>query len=110
MGKTFGGFTEVVHVGEYFTNSVVFSRTTEEKQCSSYPGVYTDHAVTNTEQAMVLARGPDGCLGGTHHNILKYFAIALGKRTEHQRPDRDDFIQIVSSGIADGMCDKSSDC
>ncbi|GAU92225.1 hypothetical protein RvY_04335-1 [Ramazzottius varieornatus] len=76
---------------------------TEEKQCSSYPGVYADHAKKSSEQAMVLARGSDGCLGGTHHNILKYFAIALGKRTEHQRPDRDAFIEIVSSGIAGGM-------
>lgn len=76
---------------------------TESKQCYSYPGIYTNNLDNaKKEQNLVLTRGDDGCLGSDSHNILKYFAIGLGQRTEHQRPDRDKYIEIIPENVQDG--------
>ncbi|OQV17552.1 hypothetical protein BV898_08323 [Hypsibius exemplaris] len=58
--------------------------------CYSYQGQWNT-AIDNraTEQLMLITRGTYGCLDGTLHSILKYFAIVLGKRNEHQRGDRE---------------------
>ncbi|GAU88686.1 hypothetical protein RvY_01335-2 [Ramazzottius varieornatus] len=58
--------------------------------CWSYQG--QRNFLRNTgalEQPLIITRGPNGCLDGSLHNIMKYFAICLGKRNEHQRGDRD---------------------
>ena len=52
-------------------------------------------------QRIIITRGfPYGCLDGTLHNIMKYFAIVLGKRNEHQRKDRDLHIGVNNANIA----------
>ena len=68
--------------------------------CWSYPGVNLNLAATTSEQMISLATGPQGCLDGTMHSILKYLAIAMGKRNEHQRGDRNSSITMQESNLA----------
>jgi hypothetical protein len=49
---------------------------------------------------MIITRGPNGCLDGSLRSIMKYFAIVLGKRNEHQRGDRDSYITVNAANIA----------
>ena len=51
------------------------------------------------EQRLIITRGPGGCLDGTTRSIMKYFAILLGKRNEHQRGDRSSFIGVQDSNV-----------
>lgn len=75
----------------------------EEKQCYSYPGIHKKLLQSGSEQSLVLARGREGCLASDTHNILKYFAIGLGQSTEHQRPDRNKYIEVYPENIAKGQ-------
>ncbi|XP_055350825.1 uncharacterized protein LOC129597360 [Paramacrobiotus metropolitanus] len=76
---------------------------TPEQICYSFPGMLTVAqklvAVGIKEQRLVLARGRTGCLDGTIHSIMKYLAIALGLRNEHQRGDRNNWIQIYNGNL-----------
>lgn len=53
---------------------------------------YTHQGQTNplvnsgaTEQRLIITRGRYGCLDGSLRSIMKYWAIVVGKRNEHQR-------------------------
>ncbi|OWA51014.1 hypothetical protein BV898_15516 [Hypsibius exemplaris] len=63
--------------------------------CYSYPGkyLYDEKYATDRGQVVSLARGASGCLT-SYCQILKYLAIILGKRNEHQRGDRDGYITV----------------
>ncbi|OQV17550.1 hypothetical protein BV898_08321 [Hypsibius exemplaris] len=81
--------------------------------CYAYPGMIVPDCptsvpgckgpTTNTEQLVSLARGPSGCWDGTLHSLMKFVAISLGKRNEHQRQDRNNSITINTNNIAAGM-------
>ena len=65
---------------------VVFDCRTLLTFCYSYQGQMNYLVNTGaSEQPLVITGGPNGCLDGSLHNIMKYFAIVLGKRNEHQR-------------------------
>ncbi|GAU97116.1 hypothetical protein RvY_08469 [Ramazzottius varieornatus] len=76
---------------------------TFESMCYSFPGMLSSAprmaASGMTEQRLVIARGPTGCLDGTLHSIMKNLIVVLGKRNEHQRGDRDKFIEIYPGNI-----------
>jgi hypothetical protein len=59
--------------------------------------------LTGTEQIVAIARGATGCLDGTLHSIMKYIAVALGKRYEHQRGDRDTYITMNNANVMSGV-------
>jgi hypothetical protein len=48
---------------------------------------------------MIIARGQYGCLDGSLRSIMKYFAILVGKRNEHQRGDRESYITVNAGNI-----------
>lgn len=81
---------------------MLISRSVLQTFCYSYQGQY--NLLVNTGQPfqrMILVRGaPYGCLDGTLHNIMRYFAIILGKRNEHQRGDRETYINVINANIA----------
>ncbi|XP_055338950.1 mucin-2-like [Paramacrobiotus metropolitanus] len=63
--------------------------------CRTFPGVYYPFVASNQkEQRLILTSGGNGCLEGNIGKVMKFFVIVLGRRNEHQRPDRDDFIQV----------------
>ena len=51
------------------------------------------------EQRVVIARGATGCLDGTLHSVMKFLVLVLGKRNEHQRGDRDAYIQMNQENL-----------
>ncbi|GAV04592.1 hypothetical protein RvY_14856 [Ramazzottius varieornatus] len=75
--------------------------TTAEPYCYSYPGFYKDLQVSGkTEQRVVLARGPTGCFTGKLRDLMKFVVVTIGKRNEHQRGDRGDYIDVKQDALA----------
>ncbi|GAV04939.1 hypothetical protein RvY_15139, partial [Ramazzottius varieornatus] len=73
---------------------------TLEQYCSSAPGFdQAKQTAGKTEQRLVLARGPNGCFTGKNRDLMKYFAILLGKRFEHDRGDRNDYIDVSQTAL-----------
>lgn len=74
----------------------VFLYRNAKRGCHSLPGV-SRHLVStgSTEQKLILTSGPGGCFDGNIGTIMKYFVLVLGRRNEHQRPDRDDYIEVL---------------
>lgn len=71
--------------------------------CRTFPGVFQEYlASTDHEQRLVLTPGGQGCLDDSIGNIMKYFVLVLGRRNEHQRPDRDQYIQVHEKNIPAG--------
>ncbi|GAV06301.1 hypothetical protein RvY_16315 [Ramazzottius varieornatus] len=83
-----------------FTSLTAGPGSAPQTYCWSYPGVYLDLRATTSEQIISLATGPTGCFDGTLHSLMKPMAIAMGKRNEHQRGDRDNFITVQSGNVA----------
>ncbi|GAU88355.1 hypothetical protein RvY_01066 [Ramazzottius varieornatus] len=75
-----------------------------KRGCHSLPGV-SRHLVStgSTEQKLILTSGPGGCFDGNIGTIMKYFVLVLGRRNEHQRPDRDNYIEVLHENILPGM-------
>ena len=71
----------------------IYSGSSPATFCYSYPGINLALQQTTLEQPVVLARGATGCLD-TPCNIMRYIALVLGKRNEHQRGDRDSWIIV----------------
>ncbi|XP_055338798.1 uncharacterized protein LOC129588547 [Paramacrobiotus metropolitanus] len=83
-----------IHVSPYDENGVL------QTFCYSYPG--QNNVVINkgiNEQRMVVTRGSYGCLDGVKHTLMRYFTIVLGKRNEHQRGDRDQYITVSTTNL-----------
>ena len=84
---------------------IIFSKT-YESMCYSFPGMLASaprmEANGVSEQRLVIARGPTGCLDGTLHSIMRNLVVVLGKRNEAQRGDRDRFIQVYPGNITTG--------
>ncbi|GAU92224.1 hypothetical protein RvY_04335-3 [Ramazzottius varieornatus] len=78
---------------------------TPESFCYTYPGVYAAGKASGAlEQRAVLARGKSGCLDdGSIHRVMKFFGLLLGLRNVHQRPDRDNYIEIQRNYVLPGM-------
>ena len=68
--------------------------------CFSAPGVDLNLKGSTSEQIISLATGPTGCWDGTLHSLMKPMAIAMGKRNEHQRGDRDLYITMQNANVA----------
>lgn len=79
---------------------------TPEKICYSYPGmlaVAPKLPLTGVrEQRLVLARGDTGCFDGSLRSVMKYLAMILGIRNEHQRGDRADWIEMYPGNFTAG--------
>lgn len=68
--------------------------------CYSSPGQHNGLINSGAkEQLMVIARGTYGCLDGSLRSIMKYLAILVGRRNEHQRGDRDQYISVNQANI-----------
>ncbi|XP_055352549.1 LOW QUALITY PROTEIN: uncharacterized protein LOC129598594 [Paramacrobiotus metropolitanus] len=74
------------------------------KACSSLPGASAQHISSGKkEQIMVLSKdSKDGCFDGTRHSLMKFAAIVLGLRSIHNRPDRDNHINLIQGNIPPG--------
>ena len=80
------------------------SRANQGLGCRTIPGVsQTIIRDGGTKQSMVLAPGPNGCFDGNLGNLMKYFVLVLGRRNEHQRPDRDSYINVNMDNIQPGQ-------
>ncbi|GAU88695.1 hypothetical protein RvY_01340-1 [Ramazzottius varieornatus] len=68
--------------------------------CYTYQG-QTNPLVNNgaTEQRLIITRGRYGCLDGSLRSIMKYWAIVVGKRNEHQRGDREKCIRVHQENV-----------
>ena len=80
--------------------SLCFVPRTLQTFCFSYPG--QSNALVNAganEQRLTITRGPNGCLDGSLRSIMKLFAILVGKRNEHQRGDRDQYISVNQNNV-----------
>ncbi|OWA53592.1 hypothetical protein BV898_18013 [Hypsibius exemplaris] len=77
---------------------------TKEQYCSSYPGIYKPFlASKRTEERVVLATGENGCFDGSQRSLMKIFTIILGKRNEHQRPDRNKYLTFNPENVQPGI-------
>ncbi|OQV25653.1 hypothetical protein BV898_00588 [Hypsibius exemplaris] len=87
------------------TNYVIVSPTggpgVPAQTCYSYPGrVLTPiEQPTVYGQFMAVLNGPDGCLGSARQ-VMRFFASVLGLRGEHNKPGRDNFIQIDYNNVS----------
>lgn len=79
----------------YSSYCLSYRGSTPQSYCYSYPGVNLAMQKTSLEQIVSLARGSTGCLS-SFCQIQKYIAIALSKRNEHQRGDRDTYITMAA--------------
>lgn len=68
--------------------------------CYTFPGL--NQGLINSgakEQLLILTRGIYGCLDGSLRSIIRNLALLVGKRNEHQRGDRDNFIAVNDGNI-----------
>ncbi|GAU91830.1 hypothetical protein RvY_04011 [Ramazzottius varieornatus] len=63
--------------------------------CYSFPGmvVSPSQPPPSYAQHMAIQNGPGGCLSSTRQ-VMRFLASVLGLRGEHNKPGRDNFIQI----------------
>ncbi|OQV25358.1 hypothetical protein BV898_01037 [Hypsibius exemplaris] len=67
--------------------------------CYSYPGKLSTAGAT--EQKLVLTHGEFGCLdSGSVADLMSYWTILTGRRNEHQRGDRDNYITVNNNNVA----------
>ena len=93
-------FIVYVFICAWLTLFNVYRGSQPQSYCYSYPGINIALKNTSLEQVVSLARGSSGCWDGTQHSLMKYMAIVLGKRNEHQRGDRASSITVNSANVA----------
>ncbi|XP_055354860.1 uncharacterized protein LOC129600392 [Paramacrobiotus metropolitanus] len=59
----------------------------------SFPGMHLEMAKNSSEQVLCIARDTQSC-SVNERCVLKFLAVLLGKRNEHQRGDRDQYITV----------------
>ncbi|XP_055352543.1 uncharacterized protein LOC129598590 [Paramacrobiotus metropolitanus] len=96
-------FVEVSPVSEVFKLRITpynNDRHALSDRCRTYPGKMANFEKAGwTEQPLVLTAGPAGCVGQGPRPLLKYFVLVLGKRNEHQRPNRDEYVHINEENL-----------
>ncbi|XP_055341333.1 uncharacterized protein LOC129590236 isoform X2 [Paramacrobiotus metropolitanus] len=70
---------------------------TPEPYCSAYPGMAIGLS-SASEQRHVIARGTNGCLD-SQRSVMKYWAMSLGRRNEHERGDRDLYLTMNNNNV-----------
>ncbi|XP_055338753.1 astacin-like metalloendopeptidase isoform X2 [Paramacrobiotus metropolitanus] len=67
--------------------------------CFTSPGIDPQTKATSEEQILSVARGSQGCLDGTLRSVMRLIVLVLGRRNEHQRSDRDQYITVYSENV-----------
>ena len=72
----------------------------EDQFCFAYPGKVGLFASAN-EQRTIFTHGQYGCLGKADSLplLMKFWTILVGRRNEHERGDRDQYITVNQNAL-----------